>query len=435
MIVTKLLKLTGPSSTKGVVASNALYQIIGKFLSMGITVFVTVLVSRLYGREGYGEFNLMQSWPALFFIIVDFGFNAVVIRDVKKDKSQLETYLANVIGLRLVISFLIILVALGVLSFFPYNRLLKIGIILNLCLVVTQALYASANIIFQKYLRYDLSTISYILGYGAILITALVLIHFKQNVMWVSFAYVVGGSITFLAQYFLLKKFFFIRARIRLQKEIYKPLLIQAVPLGLMFVFSQINFKSDAILMSVLPVPAFIKLSQTEAVGVYGLPYKIFEVALVLPTFFMNAVYPIFIQKLETGKEDFLLMFYKTIGFLFLLGFAGAAVGAGLSGYVINLLGGQEFLQSAGVLRLLLIGLPIFYISQPISWFIVSLGKQKYLPAVYLLGAVFNVTLNLITIPMYSFYASSVLTWLSELFIVILLVIFARKSWKTYVAR
>jgi O-antigen/teichoic acid export membrane protein len=71
-----------------------------------------------------------------------------------------------------------------------------------------------------------------------------------------------------------------------------------------------------------------------------------------------------------------------------------------------------------------------YYLTQPISWLIVTLGKQKYLPWIYLVSAVFNVTANYLFIPQYSFYASAIITHLSEFLILILLTIAALRAWR-----
>jgi len=72
------------SGTTKKIASNTIFQIVGKVVSMSITVLATVIITRYYGREGYGQFSLMQTWPALFFIIVDFGLNAIATRSFQK---------------------------------------------------------------------------------------------------------------------------------------------------------------------------------------------------------------------------------------------------------------------------------------------------------------------------------------------------------------
>jgi len=96
----------------------------------------------------------------------------------------------------------------------------------------------------------------------------------------------------------------------------------------------------------------------------------------------------------------------------------------------MKILGGEEFYQSTGVLNILSGGLFIFYLTSPISWLIVTLGYQKYLPWIYFVSFSFNLIMNFIFIPKYSFYAASWITVLSELIVLILLIIFARKSWR-----
>ena len=173
-------------------------------------------------------------------------------------------------------------------------------------------------------------------------------------------------------------------------------------------------------------------MSGLESVAVYGLAYKVFEVLLVIPTFVMNSVYPVFVHHLVVGKKALLSTFFKVLSVTFVIGILMSFATAFFAPQIIKVLGGTPFIQSSDVLKILMLGLVIFYLTQPVSWFIVTLNGQKYLPVVYLLSAVFNVSLNLYFIPKYSFYASSYITWLSELLILILLCVFAHKVWKGY---
>ena len=97
------------SSTSKKIAANTLYQLIGKVVSMSITILATIIVTRAYGREGFGEFSLMQNFPALFFIIVDFGINAIATREISQNWEKSVKYFANVLFLRVVMSFVFII--------------------------------------------------------------------------------------------------------------------------------------------------------------------------------------------------------------------------------------------------------------------------------------------------------------------------------------
>jgi O-antigen/teichoic acid export membrane protein len=297
-----------------------------------------------------------------------------------------------------------------------------------LFLILTQALYTTTNIIFQVKLRYDLSNISYVIGSLVILVLVVVLSLMKVSIVWIAFTYVAGGVVIFILNTLFISRFGII-SKLKFDKEISKPLFFGALPLGLMFIFSQVNFKADTLLMSVLPIPQWLGLNNTESIALYGLPYKVFEVALVVPTFFMNSVYPVMVKRMTVGKDELMGTFTKTTLFLMGAGIIVGAVGYLFAPFIIRFLGGGGFERSVTVLRILLAGLVVFYTTQPISWLIVTLGGQRYLPWVYLISAMFNVGANLVFIPKYAFYGSSVITILSELIILVLLVAYARKVW------
>ena len=228
------------NSTSVKVASNTIYQVIGKGISMSITMLAVIIITRVYGREGYGAFSLIQSWPALFFIIVDFGVNAIAARELSKDFSKAEKYIGNILLMRIVFSLFVILLLNIVLFFFPYSYELQVGIRLGLFLLLTQALFTTSNIIFQVKLKYDHSVISRSLGYVLILILVLTLSYLKVDVMWVNFGYVIGGVVTFFMSLKFLEKMG-VSPKLSFDKDLWKYLLGSALPLGIMFIFSHVT--------------------------------------------------------------------------------------------------------------------------------------------------------------------------------------------------
>ena len=417
------------SSTTRKIAWNTIYQIVGKLISMVITMTTVVIVTRTYGREGYGEFSLMQSWPALFFVIADFGINAIAARELTKDWSKANRYFGNILMIRFLFSLLLVFIVSFVVGLFPYSADLKSGIRLGLFLILTQSLYSTTNIFFQVKLKYDYATIAYTVGYIFIFLSVLVLSYLKISVTWVNFSYVLGGMITFILSLFFAKKLG-VSPDFTFDKELWKSLFKSSLPIGIMFLFSQMSFKEDALMLSFLKLPTSYGLNNTESVAVYALPYKVFEVLLVIPTFFMNSMYPILVNHMSEGKERLKDTFSKVIYFLLVSGLVVGALGVIFSPLAINLLGGSEFSQSIDVLRILSGGIFIFYITSALSWLIVTLGYQKFLPWIYLSSFTFNMIANFIFIPKYSFYGASWITVISEFIVLVLLILFARKSWK-----
>ena len=437
-IVTKLFS----SQLAKKISANTLYQLIGKFFTMLVTVGITLSINYVYKDNNapyvLGNFTLMQSFPAFFFVIVDFGINAIATKHLSTNWKDATHYLQNILVIRVLFSTLIIILVSLVLYFLPYSADLRFGIQLGMLLLLTQSIYATLNIIFQVKLRYDLANLGLVIGYVFILLSAGYLLFISPfsnstvNITYVNFAYVFAGIITIALNYYFIKKFQ-LKLRPLLDTQLCKNLFKASLPIGLMFVFSQINFKSDALLLSVLDLPSTYGLNNVETVGVYGLAYKIFEVALVLPTFIMNALFPIYVQKFNKGREEFLDIFSKSIWVLGGFGLFVALGGIIFAPLIIRILSFGNFESYASavpLMRILMGGIFIFYITQPLSWLLVTLDKQIYLPYIYAISALFNFVTNLVFIPRYSFFASSILTWISELLILVLLIIAARYSWK-----
>lgn len=425
-----------PSGTAKILFKNTFFQLLAKFITMSVTLVATMILTRTYGREGYGDFNLMQNFPAIFFVIVDFGLNAIAVKEMSKSEKSESYWFNNIFWFRTLFSLVLIGVLWLGLYLFPYADSLRFGIQLGLFVILTQSFFNSASIIYQSKLRYDLASIGPIAGSLIIFMLVLLMSHFKVQISFVNFSYVIGGLVVLLVNYFAIRTLG-IKFSFSMDPQFIKRLVIQSLPLGLMFIFSQINFKADSILLSILQVPEYLHLNNSEAVAVYGLPYKIFEVFLVLPTFYMNSLYPLLVQKFNTDKngKDLYDFIVKNLLTLFLGGITIGSLGYLFSDTIVVILGGYQFVQSIEVAQILLGGIVLFFITQPLAWLLVLFDKQSYLPIIYLVSACFNVLCNYFFIPIGSFYASATITLISELLILLMLIPTVIIVWrKHYVA-
>jgi O-antigen/teichoic acid export membrane protein len=425
-----MLKLLSPGIK--LIASNTFYQLLSKFITMSITFALTYLISKNYGAYGYGLFAIFQSFPALFYIISDFGLNAIGALEISKNEKKGSEVLSNILVLRLILSLFLMVICL-ILAFYLYpNEELRFGIALGSLIIVAQTLVATTNIIYQLKLRYDISALSNVISYIFILLGALYFINNQVSVVFLNFLYVIGTFLAFGLNFYFLKKFD-IKIKLKYEGKYLSKLALLSWPLGLMFVFSQINFKADSILLSILPIPN-LGLTNIETTGVYALPYKIFEVMLVLPTFLMNSTYPLLLKSMQNGFDKLKNNFKKTVFFMFGIGAASSlvlfvGVWFFLTPDLISLIFDSEFVYSRDILLILFSGIFLFFLTQPLAWFLVIIEKQKYLPFIYGFSAILNVSLNLIFIPQYSFYASSVITLVTEGVILVLLLGVFFKFW------
>ena len=414
------------------IASNTFFQLASKVITMTITFALTIIISREYGSYGYGLFTLFQSFPVLFYMVADFGLNAIGTREISRNLKDINKIFNNVLFLRIFLSLILVIVSIIATLVLYEDVNIRYGLILGALIIVSQTLVSTSNIIFQIKLRYDLSSLSNVISYIFLLVCVLLLVENRFDVAILNFIYVLASFLAFIINIYLLKRFD-IRIDLNISRSYLKELMIMSWPLGLMFIFSQINFKADSIMLSLLKLPD-LGLNNIQTVGVYGLPYKIFEVLLVVPTFIMNSAYPVLLDSYNLNIKKFKNNFIKTVLVMSLIGTLVSLLGyIFISNFLtldlIEKIFGSEFSYSKQLLLILISGIFVFFISQPLSWFMVIRDKQKILPLIYAVSAIFNVSLNYYLIPKYSFIASAYLTWISEGVILLLLLIFTFKYW------
>jgi len=403
-------------SLKLKIAGNTIAQLISKGIASATTFFITILIARQYGAVGYGDFTKIFSYIVLFYLVIDFGMNAFFLRE----NTHKKLHIASTVGIRVVLGILLIFIALAIISFLPFypetnggfSPLVKLGIIILSPTIITVGLTTSFNALFQKHLRYDKATIASALGSITILSLIILLSRAQASIVLLVSSYVAGGVVTVIAGYFLSQSLTSWKdinwiEQIRLGKS----LLLLSLPLGLTLVFSVIHFRADVFILTLYRT--------TEEVGIYGLASKFFEFALTIPTFFMNAVYPILLSVIYDHQKSKRLIIKSLyiLGTLSPIGLIGGIISAPLLVLVKD-----EFAPSIIPFRILMASLPLFFLSSVFMWYLIAQNKQWQLVWIYAVGMICNIVLNIIFIPQFGVPAAAATTAASEGILVALLI-------------
>ncbi len=404
------------------IAANTLYQIITKLSTSASGFIITILIARYLGTQGYGQYTKITAFVSMFYLVADFGLNAIFLQ-----LSQKEALTRRLIALRLLLSLFIVMLVNLLILILPFSPAQDIGFSPNLRLgsfifsltIISQAIILSATAIFQKKLRYDLYMYSAISG---TLLTLGLIFFFSINhapLECILFSYVLGGSLSALLSLLLLKEkttplrevvLSSSKDLLKIDLKFSKQLLKASLPLGLMLFFNLVYFRIDIIILS------FYK--NTTDVALYGYAYKYFEFLLAIPLFLSNAIYPFLLRSLKNLRSYY--QFCQKYLLLFLLLSLPILILAWILSPTIAIVK-DDFLPSVLILRILLLSLPIFFLTNILQWILIAKNKKTYLLKTYIIGAIINIVLNLIFIPSYGYIAAAIVTAASEMLILILL--------------
>jgi O-antigen/teichoic acid export membrane protein len=409
------------------VAINTISQLVSKSATACTTLIITLLLAQSLGANGYGDITKITTYIAIFYLFADFGLNAAYIQ-LSAGKDESPSPLWNVLfTFRTLYSVLLVFLSITILVFLPgfgsdgYSQAVKLGILLYAPTIVIQSVITSANATFQKNLTYQYATIA--VSAGSVVTLLLVFLSTRifvpQAIVYAGIlAMTIGLCVSAVAGLYFVKKtmhvlFVWDPKQMRL-------LLRTAIPLGMMLLFDVIYFRADNILLTIF--------RPTAEVGTYGFAYKLFEFPLVIPTFFMNTVYPLMLTGVAgvLDKKRIHTLFKKSIFTLLPLSVIGVIVGWFAAPYIV--LVRPEFAGSIDVFRILCFGLPVFFVSGVTLWTLIALKKQTTLVWLYGGAMIANIIFNILFIPTYGSIAAAWITVASEtLVLVVSLLLFIRE--------
>ena len=234
-------------------ATNTIAQMLGKVATVGSTVLIGRMISSPegLGKFGFDEYAIVVAYAAYFYIITDFGFNAIAAKDITEDESKSSSYISNLLTLRLVLALGLIMVGLAALSFIPsYSTVVKFGIILMLTTIVSQAIFTNGNILFQARLRYFQSTIAVIAGSATSLAGAFIAYSLNGNLYGYLMAIILGSAV--MATISLIQVGAAVPIRLKFDWVIWRHVALAALPLGITIVFNLLYIRSGFFILSIL---------------------------------------------------------------------------------------------------------------------------------------------------------------------------------------
>ena len=178
-------------------------------------------------------------------------------------------------------------------------------------------------------------------------------------------------------------------------------LLREAVTLGLVLFLIQFYFRIDTIMLGVLA-------SESE-VGLYSVAFNLMEGTFFIPTIVMAAIFP----GLSQAKQ-FSAYFRKGALLLTLSGIAGGGAVFLLADSIISWFFAAEFQNSADILRILAMAIPLVFWGYLMTQSLVALDHNRIYLVITASGLLLNVLLNFWLIPEYGASGAAVATVITE---------------------
>lgn len=394
------------------IAFNTLIQVIGRVVVIALTIITTAILTRHLGVTGFGNYIFITALIMFFSSIADWGTGIISVREASKDKEEEEKIFGNALLIRLGLALISFLIINLFVRFLPQFSGLILATAIASTLLFFWSLRTSCQIVFQTKLRFDQHVLVEVIASVLFFLLLISFLKFSPNLNQIFLILSFSSLLASLLALFLVRRLtsFVLQPDWHLIKRIF----LEALPTGaLLLVFSIYNKIDIFILQSI---------KGAESVGTYGLAYKVHDNLILGAAFLANALFPILSKCAnEPGLNNRLRLIYKkSFDILFMAGIFLMVSVLIFAPLIIQIIGGREFTASTLVLRILVFGTFIAYFNHLTGYSLIALGKQKISLIVAVMALVWNVGLNLIFIPRYSYLAAAVVTIATEGLVLIL---------------
>lgn len=376
------------------------------------------LITRALGREGFGEYATVLAYLGTFQILADLGLYSLLTREISQNPEREKNLVSSFFTLRLIVAAFFLLVAVGLILFFPYSHEVKLGVALASFAFLSMSLTQILMGVFQKYLQTYKNALAEVLGR----LTQLGLVWFffqmRGGFQHYIGALVAGSIIIFVVNLFFARRL--VPFRLAVQPTQWKHILRTTFPIAVSLVFTLLYFKMDTIFLSLL--------KSQEDVGIYNVAYKVLETLIFFPAVFVGLLFPIFSKYAQKNRERFSKLLSNTADLMTFFALPTVVGGVLLSSSIVNFIGGGEFLVSTLTLQILFIAVGVIFYGTLFGSSVIALGLQRYAMWAYGVGFVFNFVANLIFIPRYSYIGAAWTTVVTEVLVTLVLVWIVRRD-------
>lgn len=352
--------------------------------------FVLLLfLPRYLGSARYGQLYLAISIGMILSIVIDFGGNFLIPKEVARDKEKTPHILMSFLGFRTIIW----ASCMGVLVLFAFlvdysptvkwlifilgiSKLWEGGVkAIRSCFQGHEMMeYPSMGMIAQKVFVAAAAVAALFLGAGPITIAIIMAAGVLVNL---------AACLKFVPN--------IIDAFPGFQFEVPWSLVKTSLPYFLWSIFGVIYYRIDTVMLSMF--------TSESVVGWYGGAYRFFDVIMFLPSIFTTVIFPIF-SKLKSEQEELSDTFQRSLKYMMLCGVAMATCYFLFAEDIVRLFYGlDEYGPSVLLLQIFAPGVILVYIDFIMGSTIMATDKQRTLAWVGLIAILLNVGLNYVGIP------------------------------------
>ena len=335
-----------------------------------LTAVASIFLLRHLGVVRFGQYTTVIAIVTIVQGVTDAGLTLVGQREyVHADAERRRTLLADLVGIRLVLTPLGVLVGVAFAVVAGYPDALVTGTVLAGIGVVLAVVAATLTMPLSVELRYGAVTAVDLVRQLVIVAGIVGLVAAGAGLVPFFVVYVAAGAVAIVVAL----AFVGVRGWVvpRFAWREWRPLLWEAAPIALSSVVNVTYVRTLIILASLL--------ATAEQTGLFATSYRISEILLGVPQLMIGAAFPILVHSGAADEQRLVYVLQR-------MGEAALLVGLGLglvlvvgAAPIVQVLGGSAYADAASVLRIQSVAIAAAFVTQLGTFGLVAVRQQRAL--------------------------------------------------------
>lgn len=384
---------------------NTGWILAGKIVQMILSLAVNMLVARYLGPTNHGIINYVYSFVLFFTTFCTLGLNHVIIKELVESPDNEGEILGSALFMRLFSS--IISMGLLVVIIYIFNQN-DTTILLIAFLQSFTLLFSALDVTvywYQAKLKSKTSTIVQTIAYIIMSIYKVSLVFFKKSLPW--FAFSIALDYMIVAFMLLIIYYHDKGKKLVFSKPVAKKMIYQSYPFIIAGLMISIYGQIDKIMLR--------HMLDFSAVGLYSAAITITGLWFFIPSAIIDSARPIILEAKLNSQNLYEKRLTQLYASLIYLSLAFGIIITVLGKYIVYFLYGKDFLGATDALVISIWYCAFSLMGSANNIYLLTEGKTRFAQWICVIGALINILLNALMIPLWGIKGAAIATLLTQI--------------------
>lgn len=387
------------------ILTNSAWMVGSRLIVAAIQWFTTLLIIRHLSVDDFGLFSLVFGILGMLSIVTDMGLGRAAVTLLLGPETDRARATGAYITLRTALGLLGYVLALGVVALGGYGETTLVAAAVGAVSVVLATVSSAHTVVFQVHERLQVPAMSRVVGVGSQFLVVVALIQGDHSVVLYMLPAVIAAAVEAVITTVGAHRMGPIRYVV--DTSLWWHLLREAVPISVGQAMTTLYYRIDVVMLS--------QLATLAAVATYSVAYKFVDILQIVPLSMTTAALPVLVGHWSHDRQAFQRVGMQVCRALAVTGSLVAAGFLVLADHVVPLLYGQDYADSAGVAKIVVVSQCLSFAAAAALLLLTGAGRHHRFPWIATSGLVFNVAVNLYAIPRFSYTGAAWATLATDL--------------------